>query len=186
MKRLDFFFLLVSIVMASFTLTSCGDDDNEDVNNAKNAIAQGYVGTYSGTDNLNVGMAAVSWNYSTANSVSYRITANNDGTINVTMPEETYTDTQIGNITIGSYTIDSLKYVVAGYTRAYKGSKAKVHFSSTGSDKYPIVLNDNYSFSSDACVITVNRTSDGTIQINNAYVLGKSPVLIKHTFTGTK
>lgn len=185
MKRLSFFFMFASLVVASLTLASCGDD--EDINNAKNGIAQGYVGTYSGKDNLSVNMTALGWDYTTANNVLYRISANNDGTINVTMPEETYANTQIGDIAIGSYTIDSLKLVGTVYTRLYKGSNAKVHFKSTGTTQYPIILNDDYAFTSDACVITVSRgQGDGNIQIKNAYVLGHSPVLITHSFIGTK
>lgn len=187
MKRLSFLFLIASMVVASLSLASCGDDDdNEDVNEAKRAIASQYVGTYSGNDKINVNMATVSWDYTTANAVSYRITSNNDGSINVTIPEETYTDTQIGDITVGSYTIDSLKYnVLTGFTRAYKGSGARVHFKSTGGN-YPIILNDNYAFTSDACVISVTRSTAGVIQVKNAYVLGKSPVVITNSFTGTK
>lgn len=190
MKRFSFVFLFASLFIAGLSLASCGDDDNnEDYNEAQRAIASQYVGTFSGNDNINVGMTMTSssWDYSTAGVVSYTITSNSDGTINVTVPQETYSNTQIGNITIGSYTIDSLKYnIVTGYTRAYKGSGAKVHFESTGGENYPIILNSDYTFTSDACVISVTRSTVGIIQIKNIYALGNSPVLITHSFTGTK
>lgn len=187
MKRLSFFFMLAALVVAGFGLTSCGDDDNDDLNNGLNAIAESYVGTYSAKDSIKVGMGRVSWDYATDGNVSYRITKNSDGSINVIIPEETYSNTQIGDIKIGSYTIDSLKYnVLTGFTRAYKGSAAKVHFESTGGTQYPITLNGDYAFESDACVISVKKDLAGALQVKNIYVLGKSPVLITNSFAGRK
>lgn len=187
MKRLSTIILAVSVVVAGFALASCGDDDNDDNTTVQNAIAQSYAGQYAGTDSLNVRMAVVSWGYNTASPVTYTITANSDGTVRLTMPEETYTDTQIGDITIGSYSIDSLKYnILTGYTRAYKGTNAKVHFRSTGGVNYPIVLNDDYAFKSSECFVRVSRQADGSIRVENAYILGNSPVLITNTFAGRK
>lgn len=187
MKRLSFLFLFVSLFVASLGLVSCSDDDNEDLNDAENAIAAQYVGNYSGNDKINVGMGKLSWDYTTDGAVTYRITKNNNGTINVEIPIEEYKDTQIGNINIGSYEIDSLKYnPLTGFTRAYKGSAAKVHFQSTGSQDYPVILNGDYDFESEACVISVTRSTAGVIQVKNIYTLGHSPVLITNSFTGTK
>lgn len=187
MKRLSFVLMFAALVMTGFTLASCGDDDNNDLNEVENAIAASYVGNYSAKDSLKVGMGRLSWDYATANAVSYRITSNSNGTINITIPEETYANTQIGNIKIGSYTIDSLKYnIITGFTRAYKGSAAKVHFESTGGTQYPIVLNDDYSFTSDTCLISVKKDATGQLTVKNVYTLGKSPVLITNSFKGAK
>lgn len=188
MKKFSFVFMFAALVMASFSLASCSDDDdNNDLNEAARAIAASYAGTYSAQDSITVGMGRTSWKYNTANPVSYRITVNNDYSINVAIPEETYSDTEIGNIKIGAYTIDSLKYnPLTGYTRAYKGSAAKVHFESTGGTQYPIVLNGDYGFESDACIISVRKDATGALVINNVYTLGKSPVLITNSFKATK
>lgn len=187
MKRLSFVLMFAALVMTGFTLASCGDDDNNGLNEVENAIAATYVGTYSAKDSIKVGMGKISWDYTTANAVSYRITSNSNGTINITIPEETYANTQIGDIKIGSYTIDSLKYnIVTGFTRAYKGSAAKVHFESTGGAQYPFTFNDDYSFTSDACLISVKKDAAGVLTVKNVYALGKSPVLITNSFKGTK
>ena len=43
--------------------------------------------------------------------VGYTITANNDGTINVTASEEKYTGvTMMNNLTLGTYTVKNLAY----------------------------------------------------------------------------
>lgn len=186
MKKISSILFMAIVMIASLGLTSCGDD-NEIIKSTEQIMAEAYAGVYSGTDNINVRMIKNSWDYSTANPVEYRITSNTDGSINISVPEETYTNTQIGDITIGAYTIDSLKFnPLTGYTRLLKGVNTKVHFQATGNDKMPIKLNDDYAFTGDASIITVSRGTDGSISVKNIYTLGKSPVVITNTFKGTK
>lgn len=206
MKKFWSVFMFAALVMAGFTLASCGnDDDDNTTTEVRPTVAEQYQGTYSGIDNLNVSMSmgprSLSWDYATANAVSYTITANADNTINVLVPTESYSNTQIGDITIGSndqvaYQIDSLKYDEAtrSFTRTYKGINEKVPFTSTGGtfdnpagEKVPVPpISGEFSFLNDNCVITVSKDSDGKLVVKNVYGLGNCPMLITNSFSGTR
>lgn len=185
MKRLSTIILAVSVVVAGFALASCGDDDNDgDKTTALKAIADQYAGSYTATDSLNV---ATQWGYYSDSQVTYRITANDDGTINVTVPAETYSNTQVGNLTIGSYTISNISYnVLTGYTKAYKSDGISTTFQAVSPSGAIIINPGTYDFSDDACVISVNRSATGQVTIANVYKLGKSPMIIYTVFKATK
>lgn len=184
MKRLSSILLFASIMLAGLTLASCGDDDNDDKTTALKAIADQYAGSYTATDSLNV---ATRWGYHSDSQVTYRITANDDGTINVTVPAETYQNTQVGNLSIGSYTISNISYnVLTGYTKAYKGDGVSTTFQAVSPDGTVTINPGTYEFSDDACVISVNRSATGQITIANVYKLGKSPMIVYTVFKAAK
>ena len=67
------------------------------------SAASKVAGNYIGTTALKVGD---SFGPFTSATVGYKITANEDGTINVTASEENYTGvTMMGNLTLGTYTV---------------------------------------------------------------------------------
>lgn len=169
------------------TFVACGDDDDNAGGGPDPApsIADRYAGTYSGIDSMNVNMGSLNWGYKTAGNVPYILVAH-DNMLRITFPEETYTDTQIGDITIGSYTIDSLTYNGTSFTRSYQHTSETVHFKSTGGTDYPVKLDNTYPFIDKRCQVTVTMQPDGTVLVNNSYVLRDSPVLITHTFSGSK
>lgn len=175
--------MLASLMVASLTLASCGDDDNnDDKTTALKAIADSYAGSYTATDSLNVsGM----WGYKSDAPATYRITANADGTINLTVPAETYKDTQIGDISIGSYTISNISYTLIGggrYTKAYKGDGISTTFQATSPDGRVTINPGTYEFNDDACVVTIRKHTAGQITVANVYKLGKSPMIIYTVF----
>lgn len=135
------------------------------------------AGNYTGTNILTVGQ----FGSFPTNDIVYQITANADGTIDVTAPEEHYTGiTMMGDLTLGTYTVKNLTYdeTTKSYERDYSDDGITVHVkSSNGMDK-------DYPFNTSK--ITVILSEDGTLTIQNSYKLGKMPFPISAVFTGKK
>ena len=71
----------------------------------------------------------------TSPTVGYKVTANEDGSINVTTSEEKYTGVpMVGNLTIGTYTVKNLAYDKAtnSFSRDYSSDDLKVYLKSEG------------------------------------------------------
>ncbi len=108
------------------------------------------AGNYTGSTSLTVGPSFGP--YDAAN-VSYKITANEDGTINVTTPTESYAGIMmVGNLTIDSYTVKNLSYDEAthSFIRDYSSDGLKVHLKSEGG---LMSLNKDYAFESSSLTI---------------------------------
>jgi len=130
---------------------------------AEASAASKVAGNYTGTTSLKVGSAMGPFVSAT---VGYTITANNDGSINVTASEEKYTGvTMMNNLTLGTYTVKNLAYDKAtnSFSRDYSEDGIKVHFK-----------------------MTVTLAEDGTLTITNNYKVGRMPFPISATYTGKK
>lgn len=91
-KILSLTLLLLAAMMTTATFTACGDDDDDKTETP----AEKAAGIYTGTDQVTIGGQ---WTYTS--SADYTITANADGSINLTIGTETYENTLMGNITQG-------------------------------------------------------------------------------------
>ena len=149
---------------------------------AKASAASKVAGSYTGTTSLLVGPAYGPYD---ASNVSYKITANEDGTINVTTPTESYAGIMmVGNLTIDSYTVKNLSYDEAthSFIRDYSSDGLKVHLKSEGG---LMSLNKDYAFESPSKII-VKLDENGTLTITNGYRLTHMPLSISATYTGKK
>lgn len=148
---------------------------------AEASAASKVAGNYSGTTSLKVGPAMGPFVSAT---VGYTITANNDGTINVTASEENYTGvTMMGNLTLGTYTVKNLAYDKESnsFVRDYSNDGLKVHFKAVGG----MPIDNEYSFKATSkMVVTVDES--GTLTIKNNYSLARMPFPISATYTGKK
>ena len=139
------------------------------------------AGNYSGTTSLKVGG---SFGPFTSATVGYKITANEDGTINVTASEENYTGvTMMGNLTLGTYTVKNLAYDKGSnsFVRDYSNDGIKVHFKAVGG----MPIDKEYPFKATSkMVVTVDDS--GTLTIKNDYSLAGMPMPISATYTGKK
>ena len=146
------------------------------------SAASKVAGNYSGTTSLKVGPTMGPFVSAT---VGYTITANNDGTINVTASEEKYTGvTMMQNLTLGTYTVKNLAYDKAtnSFSRDYSKDGIKVHFKATGG---MMERDENYEFG-ETSKMTVTLAEDGTLTITNNYKVGRMPFPISATYTGKK
>ena len=149
---------------------------------AEASAASKVAGSYTGMTSLKVGPTMGPFVSAT---VGYTITANNDGSINVTASEEKYTGvTMMNNLTLGTYTVKNLAYDKAtnSFSRDYSEDGIKVHFKATGG---MMEKDENYEFGKTS-KMTVTLAEDGTLTITNNYKVGRMPFPISATYTGKK
>ena len=149
---------------------------------AKASAASKVAGNYTGTTSLKISLVPGSF---TSATVEYKVTANEDGSINVTASEEKYTGvTMVGNLTLGTYTVKNLAYDKAtnSFSRDYSEDGIKVHFKATGG---MMERDEDYAFGKTS-KMTVTLAEDGTLTITNNYQIGRMPSPISATYTGKK
>ena len=149
---------------------------------AEASAASKVAGSYTGTTSLKVGGVFGPF---TSATVEYKVTANEDGSINVTASEEKYTGVTVaGNLTLGTYTVKNLAYDKAtnSFSRDYSEDGIKVHFKSNGGS---MNKDENYEFGKTS-KMTVTFAEDGTLTITNNYKIGAMPFPISATYTGKK
>lgn len=149
---------------------------------AEASAASKVAGNYTGTTSLTVGGVFGPF---TSATVEYKVTANEDGSINVTALEEKYTGvTVVGNLTLGTYTVKNLAYDKAtnSFSRDYSEDGIKVHFKSNGGS---MNKDENYEFGKTS-KMTVTFAENGTLTITNNYKIGAMPFPISATYTGKK
>lgn len=143
--------------------------------------AEKIAGSYTGTDTMSVGGQ---WSYE-AKDLKYVITANSDGTINLQIPEQTYTATMMGDITQGTYTVSNIAYdeATGSFSRNYSGDGLQAHVTT--------VNNGTKSMDSDyqlnEASLTITPSADGTsVVIANSYKFGHMPFALYATYKGNK
>ena len=146
-------------------------------------VADQFVGSYKGTDKISVAI----FSYSTEEEVTYQITDNEDGTINLIVPAVTYKNTMMGDLYLGTYTIPNIPYDATqkAFVKAYKEDKIKFRFKITdGSGK--VTKDQEYTFDKDICKVTITKEADGKLKVSNNYKMGAMPMPIYGTFVGAK
>ena len=149
---------------------------------AEASAASKVAGNYTGTTSLTVGGVFGPF---TSATVEYKVTANEDGSINVTASEEKYTGVTVaGNLTLGTYTVKNLAYDKAtnSFSRDYSEDGIKVFFKSDNIGKKE---GEDYAFGKTS-KMTVTFAEDGTLTITNNYKIGAMPFPISATYTGKK
>lgn len=143
--------------------------------------AMSIAGEYKGTDAIKVG--GNFGPYTVADAV-YKVVANADGTINVTVPEEQYKDTPMGDLTLGSFTVSNIVYdeTAKAFVRDYSGDGIKAHFTAKKNGK--TVMDKEYEFKN--AKITLKLTEDGKLTVENGFQLGSMPFPITANYTGEK
>ena len=140
--------------------------------------AQKIAGTYTGKDSINVGGM---FPYYAEAEGEYKITANTDGTINVTLPEEKFSKTAIGDLVVGTFTVSNIAWdeSAQAFVRNYSKDGIKFHFKSS-------TMDDDYALDKDNCKMTVKSNADGTVTVLNTYQMGRMPFPIYSTVVVTK
>jgi hypothetical protein len=140
-------------------------------------------GAFTGTNNVSVGGT---YNYSAENVVQ-TVTVNTDGTVSLTVSEYSLTGTVMGDLTLGSYTIQNIPFnqQKGGFYKEYADETLSVHFkavkdgSTTFDNDY--IFNNNTTTTS----ILIKPTETG-ISIVNDFSIGSMPFPITATMEGTK
>ena len=117
----------------------------------------------------------------TAESSSYTIVKNADGTINVTVAEEKYKGLPVmGNTVIGTYTVKNIAYDEATktYSRELAKDGIKVHVKGNTMDKDLDFIKPSK--------ITIKFVGTDSISVNSVYQFTGMPMDIKAEFNGQK
>lgn len=148
------------------------------------SLTDNFVGSYKGEDKISVGGL---FSYTSSEAVTYKVTANEDGTVNLTVPEETFKKTVMGNLTLSSYTISKIPYDESkkAFIKAYKDDNIKFHLI-IKNDNGTVISDKEYTFDNEICKVTITKGADGKLTVSNTYQMGKMPFQISGTFTGTK
>ncbi|MCI6702527.1 MAG: calycin-like domain-containing protein [Prevotellaceae bacterium] len=139
-------------------------------------------GTYAGSNSMVIG--GIMGPYEDAD-CKYTITANADGTVNLTAGEEQYGNTPMGDIVLGGYTVSNIAYDAETKTfgRKYGSDGLQVHFKCISNGE--VTKESDYAFQPDSKVV-ISMEEEGKIKIVNSFTIGKMPFGIVATFQGNK
>jgi hypothetical protein len=173
-KILSLMLLLFAAMMTTATFTACGDDDDDNGN-----ATQTVSGTYTGKDTLAFSVMGMTLKQNNTADVDYVVNQNNDGTISVVIPEETFdfTAQNMGNIVQGTYSVNNIPYdkTKNAYYLDYSG-KASADVLVFGSKK-------NYPVTEGQITVTF---SDNKVTVVNVHKFGNMPMAMTGTFVGTR
>ena len=173
MKKLVYIMSFVIAIMTSFTLVSCGDDNN---NTEDNAVA----GTYVGEDNLAFSYGKQDFS-DKVEGAKYVVTVNKDGSLNVVFPEESFDFTsvmqELGTIVQGSYVVKDIPFdkTKNAYYLDYAGSVA--------ADVTIFGKKNNYELTVGEVTVTVDGNN---LKVVNRHQFGKMPFVMTNTYNGVK
>lgn len=167
---------LLTVTLNDGTKTSFPVDNIKEVTFTEENIADTFAGTYSGMNDVSINNQ---WTYSTG--IDYVITANQDGTINLQVPEYTLTGTVMGDMTIGAYTVSNIAYDEASksFVRDYSQDGISLHVKAVKDGKTS--LDGDYTMG-EGCNVVIEKTDEG-LRVVNAFKMGSMPFLIVATFT---
>lgn len=146
--------------------------------------AKKIAGTYNGTNFVNVGGV---YDY-TAESVRQTITANSDGSINLTISSYDIPGTVMGDITIGSYSISNIAYSEdkGGFYKEYADGVTSVHFKAVNAQGTTTFDND-YLFNNNSATSSILIKQTGNVvSFDNTFSIGSMPFPITTTMNGVK
>lgn len=171
-KILSLMLLLLAAMMTTATFTACGDDDDD---NATQTIS----GTYTGKDALAFSVMGMTLKQNNTADVDYVVNQNNDGTISVVIPEETFdfTAQKMGNIVQGTYSVNNIPYdkTKNAYYLDYSGKAS--------ADVFVYGRKKSYTVTEGQITVTF---SDNKVTVVNVHKFGNMPMAMTGTFTGTR
>lgn len=133
-------------------------------------------GTYTGTNTVVVG-----GQYTYTAQIQPVITANTDGTVNLTWPQFELKGTIMGDLTLGSYTISDIPFnsEKGAYYLDYSDKGVVMHLKSVQNGN--TALDKDYVLTN--CSVLIEQI-DGKIKITNPFKPGSMPFPIVSTFEG--
>lgn len=157
--------------------------------------AENVAGTFSGKNSVEIDQQ---FTYETAEDIECEITTNVDGTINIIMPEFQLTTQEVGNLTLGGYTISNIAFnsSFGTFYSIYGSDGLTEHFKMEQGGN--VRFDDDYHFSPGSFITLepVKEALSTKVKVVNTFLLGKinqntgkfetkMPYGIVATFTGT-
>ena len=172
---------IVKITLTDGSSQTYKVEEVQEITFEEESMASEYAGSYKGGNSVVVGGM---FTYS-ADGVTYVITANGDGTVNLQVPEYKLTGTVMGDLTLGAYTISNIPFDETnnGFYRDYASADGtdglKMHFTAVQNGN--TTMNSDYEFKNPSNVL-IEKTADG-LKITNSFIMGSMPFPIVATFT---
>lgn len=142
--------------------------------------APSVAGEYTGKVSVTVGGQ---WTYE-ADGHAVDVTVNDDGTLKVVLGQYSLAGTMMGNLTLGTLTIDNIAYdeTKQAYYRNYSSDGLKRHF--TADNNGTVTMDKDYELGKTS---EITLTFDGdNVTVSNNFKLGAMPFPLTSTFTGTR
>lgn len=172
MKKLFTLMLLfMAAVMTTATFTSCGDDDDDNT--------PSVAGSYTGKDTLSFSVMGMDLKQPNTADVNYVINQNNNGTISVVIPEETFdfTAQKMGNIVQGTYSVTNIPYDKA------KNAYYLDYSNKASADVFVYGAKKNYTITEGKITVSF---SGNKVTVVNVHKFGNMPMGMTGTFVGTR
>ncbi|MFG6386284.1 MAG: calycin-like domain-containing protein [Muribaculaceae bacterium] len=143
------------------------------------SVLDQFAGVYTGTQTLTV---AGAYNYST--SLTYTLTAAEDGTLTVSIPSYSLEGTMMGDLTLGELTIQGLAYdeEKGGFYRMYANDGLVQHFKAVNGGA--TVFDNDYALGGESSILIT--LTEGGIHVENPFKLGAMPLPLAATYDGTR
>ena len=172
-----FLYSLMALAIATISLTSCSRDNDEP---KEPSLTDGYVGEYSGQLTLNI---AGQYDYDT--DIRIIISEGENETLRIAFPEYELSNTLMGDITMGSLTLENLTYDPSkdGFYLDYGEAGIRQYFKAERNGT--VTMDNEYQLNAPSD-ISVTKGEDGTIKVVNSFRIGAMPMPITATFIGHK
>ena len=168
---------LMAFAMATVSMASCSQDKDEP---QQPSLTNEYVGEFSGEITLNI---AGQYDYVT--DIRILISEGENETLSVTFPEYTLSNTLMGDITMGSLTLENVTYDYSkgGYYLNYSDLGLSQYFKA---ERNGTVTMDNEYPLNPPSDILITKIEDGGIRVVNSFRIGSMPMPITATFIGQR
>ena len=166
---------LLALAMATISLTSCNHDEEEP---KQPSLTEEYAGEFSGPLTLNI---AGQYDYDT--DIRILVSEGENETLSVTFPEYTLTNTLMGDITMGTLTLEKLTFDSSkgGFYLDYAEAGISQYFKAERNGT--VTMDADYPLNA-PCEILVTKDENGKITVVNSFRIGAMPMPITATFTG--
>ena len=168
---------LMTFAMATISLTSCNQENDEP---KQPSITDGYVGEFSGQLTLNI-----AGQYDYDRDIRIIISEGENGKLSIAFPEYEVPNTLMGDITMGSLTLENLTYDPSkgGFYLDYGEAGISQYFKAERNGT--VTMDSDYQLNSPSDIL-VTKGEDGKIKVVNSFRIGAMPMPISATFTGHK
>ena len=168
---------LLAFAMSAISLTACNNEKDEPT---QPSITDGYEGEFSGQLTLNI---AGQYDYETDLKIS--IIEGENETLSIAFPEYELSNTLMGDITMGSLTLENLTYNPSkgGFYLDYGEAGIIQYFKAERNGT--VTMDSEYQLNAPSDIF-VTKGENGKIKVVNSFRIGAMPMPITATFIGRK
>lgn len=167
---------ILRVTLNDGTSATFNVEDVKEITFEEESLASSFAGEYTGINSVSVGDM-----FTYTADITYKITANEDGTINLHVPSYQLPGTVMGDLTLGEYTVSNIAFDDArsAFYRDYVDDGLTFHFTCVSNGE--TTMDSDYTFKPDSNV-SIEKGDDG-LKVVNSFKMGSMPFQIVATFT---